>query len=103
MLQRADEAEWQMLRAINFGSPASIAALPLAERWIVSQLHQVGWLVVGWLVGWLVDEFIGLGLFDLADLLLRVNVSTRYRQLFHPITGVSPVTDIIPSPPLTDG
>ena len=50
MLQRADEQEWQTLRSVDFGTPASIAALPLAERWIVSQLHQVGWLV-GWFVG----------------------------------------------------
>ena len=51
MLQRADEQEWQTLRAVDFGTPASIAALPLAERWIVSQLHQVCWLLVSWL-GW---------------------------------------------------
>ena len=51
MLQRADEQEWQTLSAVDFGTPASIAALPLAERWIVSQLHQVCWLLVSWL-GW---------------------------------------------------
>ena len=41
MLNKADEKEWEALRSVDFSTSASIATLPLAERWIVSQLHKV--------------------------------------------------------------
>ncbi|GAX77411.1 hypothetical protein CEUSTIGMA_g4857.t1 [Chlamydomonas eustigma] len=40
MLGKADDAEWQRLTAVDFGSADSLEALPLAERWIVSELHK---------------------------------------------------------------
>lgn len=41
MLQKADEKEWEELKSVDFSTPESIASLPLAEKWIVSLLHQV--------------------------------------------------------------
>ena len=35
------EPEWEALQGADFSTPHALAALPLAERWIVSLLHQV--------------------------------------------------------------
>ena len=40
MLNKVDESEWQSLRSRDFSSPEALASLPLAERWVVSLLHQ---------------------------------------------------------------
>ena len=41
MLNKADEREWEALRTVDFSTASSIESLPLAEKWIVSQLHKV--------------------------------------------------------------
>ena len=45
MLNKADEKEWESLRSAKFTTAASLSSLPLAERWILSQLHKVRDLV----------------------------------------------------------
>lgn len=40
-LEQLDDREWQELAGADFSSPDALADLPLAERWIVSALHQV--------------------------------------------------------------
>ena len=40
-LEQLDDREWQALAAADFSSHDALADLPLAERWVVSALHQV--------------------------------------------------------------
>ncbi len=40
-LEQLDDREWQQLAGADFSSPDALADLPLAERWVVSALHQV--------------------------------------------------------------
>ena len=40
-LEQLDDREWRELAGADFGSPDALADLPLAERWVVSALHQV--------------------------------------------------------------
>ena len=41
-LEQLDDEEWSGLAQADFGSPGALGQLPLAERWVVSALHQVG-------------------------------------------------------------
>lgn len=43
-LEQLGDGDWQDLARADFSSPASLTALPLAERWVISALHQVGCL-----------------------------------------------------------
>ncbi|MEW5311032.1 MAG: hypothetical protein WDW38_002779 [Sanguina aurantia] len=40
-LDKAPESEWEQLRGVDYSSAETMASLPLAEKWIVSLLHQV--------------------------------------------------------------
>lgn len=40
-LEQLDDHEWQELAGADFSSRDALADLPLAERWVVSALHQV--------------------------------------------------------------
>lgn len=40
-LEQLDDREWQDLAGADFSSRDALADLPLAERWVVSALHQV--------------------------------------------------------------
>ena len=40
-LEQLEEAERQELAAASFSSPDALRQLPLAERWVISALHQV--------------------------------------------------------------
>ena len=40
-LEQLDDRKWQELAGADFSSPDALADLPLAERWVVSALHQV--------------------------------------------------------------
>ncbi len=40
-LDGARDAEWASLAAADFGGQGTLVGLPLAERWILSSLHQV--------------------------------------------------------------
>ena len=40
-LEQLNDTEWQDLAKADFSSPESLAGLPLAERWVISALHQV--------------------------------------------------------------
>lgn len=37
---QVDDAEWSQLAAADYHSAASLQGLPLAERWVLSRLHQ---------------------------------------------------------------
>ena len=39
-LEKVSDEEWQALQEVELRSEAALAALPLAERWIVSRLHE---------------------------------------------------------------
>ena len=44
VLEQADtlsDKEWEDLADANFSQPATLHGLPLAERWVLSALHQV--------------------------------------------------------------
>ena len=41
-LKDAPEQEWDQLGQADFTSQKALESLPLAERWIVSLLHEVG-------------------------------------------------------------
>ena len=40
-LEQLDDEEWSGLALADFSSPGALEQLPLAERWVVSALHQV--------------------------------------------------------------
>ena len=40
-LEAAGEDEWAELAAVDLSEPEALAGLPLAERWVLSELHQV--------------------------------------------------------------
>lgn len=40
-LEQLNDHEWQDLTGADYSSPDALAQLPLAERWVVSALHQV--------------------------------------------------------------
>lgn len=40
-LDQLNDHEWQDLAGADFSSPDALVQLPLAERWVVSALHQV--------------------------------------------------------------
>lgn len=40
-LEQLDDTEWQDLAQADFSKAGSLTDLPLAERWVVSALHQV--------------------------------------------------------------
>ncbi len=40
-LEQLDDHEWQQLAGADLSSPDALADLSLAERWVVSALHQV--------------------------------------------------------------
>ncbi|GBF93255.1 valyl-tRNA synthetase [Raphidocelis subcapitata] len=47
-LEKVDDAGWAELAAADFSSPAALAALPLAERWVVSGTHELAAKVTAW-------------------------------------------------------
>ena len=40
-LEQLNDKEWSELAQADFSSPGALKQLPLAERWVVSALHQV--------------------------------------------------------------
>ena len=40
-LEQLDDEKWSGLAQADFSSPGAVTQLPLAERWVVSALHQV--------------------------------------------------------------
>lgn len=40
-LEQVDDREWASLQTADFSARSSLETLPLAERWILSALHQV--------------------------------------------------------------
>ena len=40
-LEQLDDAAWSKIGQADFSHPGALEQLPLAERWIVSVLHQV--------------------------------------------------------------
>ena len=45
-LEQLEEAEWQELAGAEFSSPDALRQLPLAERWVISALHQVSQILM---------------------------------------------------------
>ena len=45
-LEQLDDSDWQDLTRADCSSPDALAQLPLAERWVVSALHQVSHIVI---------------------------------------------------------
>ena len=42
-LEEVSDEEWDSLAKADFSTAQALDGLPLAERWILSSLHQVGY------------------------------------------------------------